>query len=519
MSTLGLIALLVGAGRQHGLPAQAGIPASFIVNTTDDHPGHQPDPFLSLREAVALATGDLAVIDLTEGECAQVSASSYPDACDTSHLAGAPYPNTITFDPAVFAAVNDPVIASVATFALDTDGTVVDGSNATVIIDGEPSFDCFTISGSQNALTGLTTAGCRNGIAIPDGSANTVAGSTIVNNSEHGVFAGPESSAGAFTDNYVGATSSGAEAGNGLSGLLIAGSDGNAVLRNVFAHNGSAATASLGPPAADNSGITIESGVANNIEANVFRDNAGLAIDLGGDGVTENDGGDGDGGANLGQNFPTVTAAVAQSPFRVDGFLDSRAGFAYRLDFYENDSCDPSGFGEGSRFLASNEIVTNTSPSAFMEFVSFGVTPGNFLTMTATNLLTNNTSEMSQCFAIADPAATPTPAPTPSPVPTPTPTPAPSHIQGDIDCDGDVDAIDVLKLLAYVAGLPFAQQPACPAIETAAAGGQIFGDADCDGDVDAVDALQILRHIAGLSPIQGPFCPAIGQMLRYGLSG
>ncbi len=37
-----------------------------------------------------------------------------------------------------------------------------------------------------------------------------------------------------------------------------------------------------------------------------------------------------------------------------------------------------------------------------------------------------------------------------------------------------------------------------------------FGDVDCDGDVDAVDALKIMRHVAALPVSQNEPCPNIG---------
>jgi hypothetical protein len=73
--------------------------------------------------------------------------------------------------------------------------------------------------------------------------------------------------------------------------------------------------------------------------------------------------------------------------------------------------------------------------------------------------------------------------------------------QGDVDCDGDEDAVDALRILQSVAGLG---DPDC--IGTA-------GDVDCDEDSDAVDALQILRHVAGLPVNQDQGCPAIGDPL------
>jgi hypothetical protein len=80
---------------------------------------------------------------------------------------------------------------------------------------------------------------------------------------------------------------------------------------------------------------------------------------------------------------------------------------------------------------------------------------------------------------------------------------------GDLDCDGDVDAVDALAILRFVAGLPpLVQQEPC---DDVGASGAAFGDLDCDGDVDAVDALAVLRFVADLSPlIQQEPCPDVG---------
>lgn len=141
-------------------------------------------------------------------------------------------------------------------------------------------------------------------------------------------------------------------------------------------------------------------------------------------------------------------------------------------------------------------------------------------------LITNN-AVLAINTACPDP--TPTPSPTPEPtaggsetptptggtVPTPTPTstgsasPTPSPttsstpgpvVKGDVDCDGDVDAVDALTVLRSIADLPINLPAGCA----------LAGDMDCDGDVDAVDALLILRFVAGL-PISLPDgCPQIG---------
>ncbi len=145
----------------------------------------------------------------------------------------------------------------------------------------------------------------------------------------------------------------------------------------------------------------------------------------------------------------------------------------------------------------------------------------------ASNLVPGDTNNASDIFVrdrqAAGPTPTPTPSPTPtptaSPTPTPTPTPTPSPSgtpgpagpKGDIDCDGDTDAVDALRILRYVAGLNPNLPPNCEPIGPADTGPK--GDMDCDGDVDAVDALRILRYVAGLDPNQPANCEPIGKGL------
>ncbi|MDO8616463.1 MAG: PQQ-dependent sugar dehydrogenase [Dehalococcoidia bacterium] len=76
-------------------------------------------------------------------------------------------------------------------------------------------------------------------------------------------------------------------------------------------------------------------------------------------------------------------------------------------------------------------------------------------------------------------------------------------VQGDADCDMDVDRDDALTDLRFSAGL--GSFPACTART---------GDADCDGQVRAADAVRALRHGAGLPPLPGRAgCPPIGARL------
>ena len=265
--------------------------------------------------------------------------------------------------------------------------------------------------------------------------------------------------------------------------------------------------------------------VGNTISGNEISGNGGLGIDLAPEGVTANDPGDNDGGANRGQNFPVLTEATAGS-LTVKGTLDSRPEVEMQIEFFANDECDPSGNGEGQEFIGFTTVMTDLEGMAtFSVELGADVPPGKLITSTATNMATRDTSEFSACTevvgeATGTPTATP-PGQTPTPTATPTPTPTAAPVvlaQGDNDCDGDTDSVDALKELQNAAALPFGQEPGCPDIGGAVPAAQpageppdIFGDVDCDGDADAVDALKVLQFVAALPFSRNEPCPDIGE--------
>lgn len=67
--------------------------------------------------------------------------------------------------------------------------------------------------------------------------------------------------------------------------------------------------------------------------------------------------------------------------------------------------------------------------------------------------------------ATASPAQTTSPGPTDTATPTPGPTDEPGKPQnGDVDCSGEVNPIDSLKILRFDAGLHVGQEDGCPEI-------------------------------------------------------
>jgi len=157
-------------------------------------------------------------------------------------------------------------------------------------------------------------------------------------------------------------------------------------------------------------GVAVESGAGNAIQSNSIFSNFGLGIDLGPAGVTPNDAGDGDPGANNLQNFPVLTSSngAAGGGVNIQGTLNSNASTTFTLDFFSNPSCDASGNGEGQTFLGSASVTTNGAGNAtFNVTLAASASAGDSITATATNPQ-GNTSEFSACvpYGAADLAVT-----------------------------------------------------------------------------------------------------------------
>lgn len=130
-------------------------------------------------------------------------------------------------------------------------------------------------------------------------------------------------------------------------------------------------------------------------------DGIGLGIDLGLLGPLANDPGDTDGGPNRSQNTPVITASVANPDGTRQVFvtLNSTAIRNYRVDIYRSPNCAGGNRG-GDMF---NLIGSVTTASNILGLAGFNVAisganaPG-YLTSVATNLTTQDTSEVSACF-------------------------------------------------------------------------------------------------------------------------
>ncbi len=162
-----------------------------------------------------------------------------------------------------------------------------------------------------------------------------------------------------------------------------------------------------------NSGIRMEStGSAIQVVGNTIRNNASvgvaifnntraavisnrifanglLGIDLDDNGVTANDAGDGDGGSNDLLNFPQSVSAwvISGNQLRYNFTLDAPAAAnGYRIEFFANSAADPSGHGEGERYLGHVDIVHPGGMQSFSGTITslMPVAIGDIISATAT---------------------------------------------------------------------------------------------------------------------------------------
>ena len=251
-------------------------------------------------------------------------------------------------------------------FMFNADGNTVEGNYVGTDVAGDDDFG--------NGI---------DGIAVDGGSDNTIGPDNVTSgNTNQGVALFRVGGASASSDNTV------------IGNTIGLGADGEAL-----------------PNGGD--GVLVASGTGNTVKENSIAENGGLGIDLiesieDFGGVTENDEGDGDSGANNLQNFPVLTSAEPQGgSVRIQGTLSSTPSTTFRVDYYSSETCDDSEFGEGERWIGwSQGLGTTTNASGEASFdTGSGLTaptsPGEWVTATATSP-SGDTSEFSECIEIEE---------------------------------------------------------------------------------------------------------------------
>ena len=233
------------------------------------------------------------------------------------------------------------------------------------------------IIGGREAAAHNLISGNFHGLTIASNTGNTIQGNLIGTNKD-----------GTNTPNDL---------RNDLEGVGIASSNNivgsaaadNDLDSNLIAFNGT-------------DGVRIGGGTGNRVLNNRIHFNGELGINLVGgredtNDVTKNDGRarDRDTGANNLQNFPVLSSArTVGTTTTIKGTLKSRPKKTFIIQFFSSPEKDPSGFGEGEEFMGQTNVKTNRKGKGSFTFMT-GDIRGAFVTATATNNLTGDTSEFS----------------------------------------------------------------------------------------------------------------------------
>jgi len=300
-------------------------------------------------------------------------------------------------------------------FYLTTGGSVIRGliinnfAGAGIVLQGVGSNQIVgNYIGTDS--TGTQARGNRDGIYILGTPENVIGGTTpaernvISGNNDDGInFEGPNTINNHVRGNFIGTAADGiSPLGNAGDGIKI-----SYASSGVFI--GSATVASAGNVIAFNHlrGVYGEidagsAGVSNRILGNSIFGNLGIGIDLNGDGVTPNDTGDGDTGANNLQNYPVLTEALSSAGVTaISGTLNSLPNTTFRLEFFANPTCDSSGYGEGQTYLGFASVTTDSNGNqSFTVGLNVNVPVGQFVTATASGN-SSSTSEFSACIPVA----------------------------------------------------------------------------------------------------------------------
>lgn len=341
-----------------------------------------------------------------------------------------------------------------------------------------PHITGMYLESSINNIIGGATAAARNLVSCQkslDGGGTGIAASQgFENNTIQG--------------NYIGTNGGGqvlSGFGNEGDGILIEQQINGAPTNNLIGGNGAGegnviagnggAGVNLNGPVVDPDNPDLNQPLNNSILGNSIYGNGGLGINLsiaGDTAVTPNDAGDPDFGPNHLMNFPviqSVTSTNGSATITYDlDINDSEPGATgYRVEFFANDSADPSGHGQGQTYLGSDTVSGDVTGRQATITLPNDVDGSKYITATTTmttgiNVGPNevqvqdtpsgfgHTSE----FA-ADVQATLIPTPTPGPTPAPAPAGNSSSLAdtGQAQHKGNTLLTSVILIIAGAFGL------------------------------------------------------------------
>ena len=398
----------------------------FTVTKTADTNDGACDADCSLREAITAANAHPNSTPLDEihfnipGAGVQTiqPTSPLPEITDPAFIDGTTQPNTAcngrptallievdgtnagagTSGLTLTAGASGSQVSGLVINRFDGNGLRLDGSNQNLIV-------CNIIGASADGLTAAGNGGA--GVAILNSSSNNVIGTVatadqfnlISGNTGPGIEISGNAANNSMQDNFIGTDIARApNLGNGNGGIHVGGSASNTeVVNNTIAGN-------------TGRGVSIENSTSTTLVFfNSIFDNTGIGIDLGANGVTPNDPGDGDTGPNNLQNYPVLNSAVIDTNgdlmvyYSVDS-LPANSTYPIAIEFFKADS---AASGEGQSLLGGVYGASLNSPGVgsvnLGNAANLGVSLGDSLVATASDHNGNpnsNTSEFSPAVTV-----------------------------------------------------------------------------------------------------------------------
>lgn len=239
----------------------------------------------------------------------------------------------------------------------------------------------------NTSVTGLTIQGNNLGVGA-NGLSQIVSGNT-----EDLVYIGGNPRA--YTNVLIGGNAAGQSntiAFSSRSGIRVQSTGSNLqVIGNTIRNN-------------TRNGIYLVDSTRAAILGNRIFANGLIGIDIGDNGVTLNDAGDGDSGPNELLNFPEAIRAIVTSTnqlgysFRLDA---PAVANGYRIEFFANSAADPTGFGEGERFLGAVDITHGGGAQSFTGTLAAlqPVSIGDVISATTTRRTASGTWDMTSEFS------------------------------------------------------------------------------------------------------------------------
>ncbi|MGQ9866773.1 MAG: beta strand repeat-containing protein, partial [Pseudanabaenaceae cyanobacterium] len=297
------------------------------------------------------------------------------------------------------------------------DRNVVSGNTLAGILLSSPTATHNTVLGNYIGTNGAGTGAIANhvGILIEQGASNNIIGGTTAaarnlisgNGIAGGVLlTGSNTKNNQIIGNFIGTDVTGTQAlGNQTGGVSI----GNSAQNNQIGGTNPGQGNTIAFNGANGVALASTNPVGNQILQNSIFANGALGIDLFQGplpptvpGVTPNDPLDvdaetpGQGSSNRLQNFPVLTSVTGTT---INGTLNSRPNTTFRLEFFASAVADPTGHGEGQTFLVAQNVTTDASGDVTFAVPFTPVAGQSFISATATNTVTGDTSEFSQIQA------------------------------------------------------------------------------------------------------------------------